>query len=312
MGALLTSRNQAVQTLDRRLERLVATELPLLFEGETGTGKSRLAHRVHAASRNGRPLVTVDCAGLPAGLLASELFGHRAGAFTDATRARKGLLARAGDGTLVLDRVETLAAEGQVALLRVLEERSFTPVGAAAASRFDARVVATADAGLERALEDGRLRRDLYHRLAGLHAVLPPLRERPEDVLPAARAALRRGARRRGTSLAFSDAAVQALTVYPWPGNFREVETVVSRAVIEAGGHEVGAADLALPEPPWPETMRRAAEQGLTLAEVERLYARWVVAAEGGNLTRAARRLGVSRRTLIRWRREASAYGTGS
>lgn len=312
MGALLTSRNRAVQALARRLERLVPTELPLLFEGETGTGKTRLARRVHAASRRGRPLVTVDCAGLPPGLLASELFGHRAGAFTDATRARKGLLARAAGGTVVLDRVETLPDEGQVALLRVLEERSFTAVGTATGTRFEARVVATATAGLQRLLDDGRLRRDLYHRLAGFHAVLPPLRERPEDVLPAARVALRRAARRRAASLAFTDTAVNALLVYPWPGNFRELETIVTRAAVEARGGEVGPEELALPEPPWPDTLCQACEQGLTLAEVERLFVGWVMAAEGGNLTRAARRLGVSRRTLIRWRRERWDGSEGS
>lgn len=304
MGALLTSRNHAVRALDRRLARLAVTELPLLVEGETGTGKSRLARRIHAASRAGKPLVTVDCAGLPAGLLASELFGHRAGAFTDATRARRGLFARAGGGTVVLDRVETLPPEGQIALLRVLEERAFTPIGAAAVNRFDARVVATADADLDGALASGRLRRDLYHRLAGFHLVLPPLRERPEDVLPCAREALRRARRRRGNALTLVDDAARALMLYTWPGNFRELETVIERAALAAPGSEIGAQELALPEPEWEGTLRRAVERRLTLVEVQRLYAQWVVAAEGGNLSRAARQLGVSRRTLIRWRRE--------
>jgi DNA-binding NtrC family response regulator len=311
MSTLLTSRNQAVQALARRLERLVPTELPLILEGETGTGKSRLARRIHAASRRGRPLVIADCAGLPAGLIASELFGHRAGAFTDATRARRGLLARAGAGTMVLDRVETLPSEGQVALLRVLDERSFTPVGAATTSRFDARVLATADTGLGDLVDSGTLRRDLYHRLAGLHVVLPPLRERPEDVLPAARAALRREARRLSVPLALSEAGAAALAMYPWPGNFRELETVVTRAAVGARGEEIGPDELALPESPWPQTVRRAAERGLTLVQVERMYVQWVVAAEGGNLTRAARRLGVSRRTLIRWRESAPDIGKG-
>jgi len=311
MNALITSRNRAVQAIAGRLARLAATDLPLVLEGETGTGKTRLARRLHAASRPGRPLVTADCAGLPPGLLASELFGHRAGAFTDATRPRRGLLERAGAGTVVLDRLEALAPEGQVALLRVLEERRFTPVGAARPRPLAARVVATADAGLAGRLDAGTVRRDLYHRLAGQHVLLPPLRERPEDVLPAARAALRRVARRRGVSLELDAACASALALYPWPGNFRELEAAVARAALTASGATVGLVELGLPADAWAVMAPRAAAQGLSLAEVERLYADWVVAEEGGNLTRAAQRLGVSRRTLIRWRQSAPGPASG-
>jgi len=305
LTALFASRHRAVADLARTLARLAATDLPLLIEGETGAGKSFVAARVHRRGRPGRPLVVVDCAAIPASLLASELFGHRAGAFTDATRPRQGWLARAGDGTLVLDRVDALPTEAQAVLLRALEERRFFPVGTITPHPFPARVVALADAGVEDAVHAGRLRADLYHRLAGFHAALPPLRERSDDVLPFARAVLRRRARSAGRPLAIGPDAARLLAAYPWPGNFRELEAALVRAALSVKGERIGAPDLGLPAGSWPAIAAQAGAAARPLAEVERLYALWVLGREGGNVSRAARVLGVSRRTLIRWRREA-------
>ena len=305
MKGLFSSRNPEARELARILLRLAPTELPLLLEGETGVGKSYVAARVHRAGRRGRPFVVMDCGAVPATLLPSELFGHRAGAFTDATRARQGWLERAGDGTLVLDRVDSLPMDGQTALLRVLEERRFFPVGTGTARPFRARVVALADAGLRNRMAAGLFRSDLYHRLGGYHAQLPPLRRRPEDIGPFARAVLRRSARRLGRKLALTDEAERLLAAYLWPGNFRELETVLIRAVVQASGPEIRPADLGLPSAAWPRVAELAAERALKLSEVDRLYGLWVLALESGNVSRAARVLGISRRTLIRWRREA-------
>jgi len=302
--ALFVTRNHAAADLARTLLRLAPTDLPLLLEGETGVGKNFVAGRCHTASRPGRPLVVVDCGAVPVTLLASVLFGHRSGAFTDATRPHVGLLERARDGTLLLDRVDALPPEGQTSLLRVLEERAFFPVGTSTPRPFRARVISLAGVRLaERVREEG-FRADLYHRLAGYHAVLPPLRQRPEDILPFARTFLRRRERSTHRAVALGHDAETALVAYPWPGNFRELETALTRALLNTTGNSVEPADMALPAAAWPDVAELAAGRSAPLEEIERLYALWVLAAEKGNVSRAARVLGVSRRTLIRWRRQ--------
>lgn len=301
MTAPFSSRNTEAAALARSLARLAPTALPILLTGETGVGKSFVAARLHRLSRPGRPLVVVDCAAIPAGLLASELFGHAAGAFTDASRARTGRLEQAADGTVVLDRVDTLPAEAQVVLLRVLEERRFTPVGSTTSRPLRARIVALGGEGLADRVGHSEVRSDLYHRLAGFAAELPPLRRRPEDIVPFARTALRRAARHAGRRLTFEHDAEALLAAYPWPGNFRELTTVVERTVLLAAGPDVTATDLGVPAS-WPAMAELAAVRRLPLAEVTRLYGLAVLAAERGNVSQAARVLGISRRTLIRWR----------
>lgn len=306
MIGLIPSRHPEVRELGRQLGRVAPTGLSLLLEGETGTGKSWVAARLHRASRPGRPLVVVDCGALSPGLLASELFGHRAGAFTDATRARSGWLDRAADGTLVLDRLDSLPAEGQVALLRVLDEARFYPVGTSQPRPMRARVVALVDAGVSERVARGELRPDLFHRVAGLHLLVPPLRLRPRDILPFADAHLRRMAGRGSQPAVLQAEARELVQAYPWPGNYRELATVLGRAMVMASG-SIGVTELGLSGSAWPQVAATAAERSQPLAAVERLYALWVLARVGGNVSRAARVLGVSRRTLIRWRRETSA-----
>jgi DNA-binding NtrC family response regulator len=166
-------------------------------------------------------------------------------------------------------------------------------------------VVALAGSGTAQRLAQGVLRRDLYHRLAGFHAELPPLRRRPEDIVPFARAAARRISRRLGRALALDTEAEALLEVQAWPGNFRELATVVERACLLARAGTIGVADLGLSAEAWPAAAAVAAERTLPLERVSRLYALTVLAGERGNVSRAARLLGVSRRTLIRWRRES-------
>ncbi|MGC8915872.1 MAG: sigma 54-interacting transcriptional regulator [Thermoanaerobaculum sp.] len=300
MTPLFPSKSPQAARLARELARFAPTALPLLLEGETGTGKSFLARRLHRRSRPGRPFLVLDCAAIPATLLPSELFGHTAGAFTDATRRRRGFLELAAEGTLVLDRADALPPAAQASLLRVLEERRFTPLGATQPRPFRARVVALVGPDLKAKIESGQFRPDLYHRLAGYHARLLPLRERPEDILPAAR----RWLAQRAPGSQLSPEAEKLLAAYPWPGNFRELEAVLQRAALEAGVGNIEAANLRFPLWDWAGTLPQVARQGLTLDEAAKLYALFVLAQEKGNVSRAARVLGVSRRTLIRWRRE--------
>ncbi len=302
MRPLFSSRNRAAARLAATLARIAPTDLPVLLEGETGAGKTFVAKAIHRRSRRGRPLVVIDCGAIPESLLPAELFGHRAGAFTDATRAREGWLARAGDGTLLLDRVDALPPASQAALLRVLEERQFYPVGAATPRRLDARVIATASAGVAARLNDGSLRADLYHRLAGFHAVVPALRDRREDIVPFARATVRTLCRRTSTMRALDGEVEALLAALPWPGNFRELAAAIERACLQAGGERIGVGDLGDLCGDWSEVAAAAAERELPADEAIRLYGLLVLARHGGNVSAAARVLGVSRRTVIRWR----------
>lgn len=299
---LFSSRNREAANLARTLARLAVTELSMLIEGETGTGKNTVAAAIHRWSRPDAPLVVADCGSWPGSLAPAELFGHTAGAFTDATRPRSGWLERAGAGTLVLDRLETLAAEAQIALLRAVEERRFVPVGSTGSRPFRARILALADSGLTDNIARGVVREDLYFRLAGFHALLPPLRNRAEDILPAARAELKRQQRRLARRFRFSDEAAELLQGHPWPGNFRQLQSVVSAACLRAEGEAIGPAELALEQEDLSGWLNTAAGRGMSLAQVQRLYGLLVLSQQGGNVSRAARALGVSRRTLIRWR----------
>lgn len=286
----------------RTLARLAPTDLPIVVEGETGTGKSFVAARLHRRSRPGAPLVVADCGSWPPSLAPAELFGHAAGAFTDATRARTGWLERARAGTLVLDRLETLAPEAQVALVRAVGERRFMPVGGRSSRPWKARIVALADLGLRELIGGGVVREDLYFRLAGFHAVLPPLRTRPEDILPAARAELLRQRRQLGREFRLLAEAAELLLAHPWPGNFRQLNTAVAAACLRAESGEIGPAELALDPEPIADWLELGARRGLPLATMQRLYGLAVLSRHEGNVSRAARALGVSRRTLIRWR----------
>ncbi len=301
MKPLFPTRNRAAARLARSLAQVAATDLPVLLEGETGTGKSWVARRIHRVSRPGLPFLVVDCGSIPEGLFPAELFGYVAGAFTDARGPRPGLLARAGGGTVVLDRLDVLPPGAQVSLLRALDERRFTPLGGAVPVPLRARIVALVGAGVAAAVADGRLRADLFHRVAGFQATLPPLRERVEDILPFARAFLRRQGRRSSCSFHLAPEAEAALLAHPWPGNFRELASALTRACLDCPSGRVTVAALGL-RTDWESYAGRAVGAGLTLREMMRRYALQVLAEEGGNVSRAARCLGISRRTLLRWR----------
>lgn len=278
-------------------DRVAPTDLPVLLTGENGTGKELLARRIHLASRRASgPLVAVNCGALPPTLLESTLFGHTKGAFTGADRARRGLFAEADGGTLFLDEAGELEPATQVRLLRALERGEILPVGADRPITVDVRLLSATNRDLGAMLRDGTFRDDLYWRLRGVEITLPPLRDRGEDVLLLARRFLSAQEGLIGRRHELSDAAAQALLAHPWPGNLRELRHAVQRGAVMAGARPmIVPEDLGLGAPSTPDG------EGLE-AQVEALERRSIaaaLAAEGGNRSRAARRLCLSRQGLL-------------
>jgi DNA-binding NtrC family response regulator len=297
-----------------------AMRAPVLLQGESGTGKQVAAELLHAVSpRAGRPFVAVNAACFSAALLDSELFGHEAGAFTDARTARRGLLELASGGTLFLDEIAELPREIQPKLLRVLEGHPFRRVGGEREIRCDVRLVSASNRRLAEEVAAGRLREDLYHRLRVVEISLPPLRDRREDVRELGLEFLSRAAAQAGRGdLYLSVEAVACLMRYSWPGNVRELRNVVERAVIFAAGPAIGPQDLpaevrAVGENGLrPDRSHRAADASPVDVRLDEAVKRHILAvfdSSGGNLTHAATRLGISRPTLREHLRRYGARG---
>jgi len=293
------------------VERVAPTTSTVLLRGETGTGKELVAHAIHINSpREDRPFVRVNCAALAPGVLESELFGHEKGAFTGAANQRQGRFELADGGTLFLDEVGDLPLDVQVKLLRVLQEQEFERVGGTETVRVDVRVVSATNRDLERAIEDGEFREDLYYRLNVFPILLPPLRERLDDLPPLVDHFVGKYAERMNKAvLGFADDALEALRSYAWPGNVRELENVVERALIVAAGPRVQAADLDFgrrgASSPGAAAPRRAASDadparplGERLADEERREIVAAVERNDGNIAATARDLSINRSTL--------------
>ncbi|MGE7136620.1 sigma-54-dependent transcriptional regulator [Luteibacter sp. NPDC031894] len=276
-------------TLDE-LHAVAASRFPLLIHGESGTGKELAARLVHARSGRSGRFLAINCAALSSDLLASQLFGHQRGSFTGAVETHAGLIAQADGGTLFLDELTEAAPGVQAALLRFLESGEITPLGSRSPRQVDVRIVAATNLVPRRAVAEGRLRADLYFRVAGYEIRMPGLRERPEDVEVIAQAILDELNAEYGTFRRFDRHAFDAVRHYSWAGNVRELRQVVQRAYLQGG-------PLL--------TLHRPAESGLpgapatkTLAEVERDVILDTLAACGGDRAAAARRLGISTRTI--------------
>ncbi|MEZ5977614.1 MAG: sigma-54 dependent transcriptional regulator [Planctomycetota bacterium] len=303
-----------LQTL-RSAARVAHSRGTVLITGESGTGKERIAQFIHENSpRKDGPFVRVNCAALSESLLESELFGHEKGAFTGAHRRREGRFELADGGTLLLDEIGEISPSVQAKLLRVLEENEFERVGGDRTLSVDVRVVAATNRNLPEEVARGRFREDLYYRLHVLPIHLDPLRERPEDVVPLAEHFVRHFAKQGGLNPApeLGDDARDALLSWSWPGNVRELENVVQRAVVLSRGGTLHREDFALgvegPRGALPSRSEERAQVGpdyapealanRKLADIERDAILATLDETGGNKTEAARRLGVTARTL--------------
>jgi transcriptional regulator with PAS, ATPase and Fis domain len=318
LGARVTNgiaefRSKSYQQVLDLAERVAPFDSSVLISGESGVGKEVVARYIHDRSeRADRDFVAINCGALPESLLESELFGHKAGSFTGAVRDRTGLFEQASPGTLFLDEIGEVSAALQVKLLRVLQEREVRRVGENTPRPIDVRIMAASKQNLEAAVSDGRFRDDLYYRLRVVEINVPPLRERPEDVLPLARFVVRRLSRRLGIpDLTLDASCLDFLQRYPWPGNVRELENALERAAvlsedsrIRPAGLPPDVVDLSATDVSTADTPTR------TLKEVESKHIRAVLEHTGNNRTRAAKILGIGDTTL--WRKLKAMEHEGS
>jgi sigma-54 dependent transcriptional regulator, acetoin dehydrogenase operon transcriptional activator AcoR len=296
----LVGRSPQFETAKQAAMRVARTDLPVMLEGETGTGKELFAHAIHAASsRRDAPFVTLNCGTIPQELIAAELFGYEKGAFTGAsTTGRRGKFVQAHGGTLFLDEITETTAALQVSLLRALEDRAVVPVGAERATSVDVRVIAATNRNLKQALREGALRRDLYYRLKGVLITLPPLRERTADI----ELFIEHFLARFGANVSLSSDAADLLLRYSWPGNVRELRSVLTSASLMAQGSMIQLSDLDFDEteaaPQAGSHLKLSASR--KLEEAELFAVRQAMDECGGNVKEAAKALGIARSSLYR------------
>jgi DNA-binding NtrC family response regulator len=305
----LIGESEGMRDVRRFVETVGPSGETVALFGETGTGKEVAARHIHLASKRSRgPFIALNCACVPKDLFESELFGHKKGSFTGADRDRSGLVREAEGGTLFIDEIGELPLELQAKLLRALETRTVRPVGSSHEVPFDARIVVATNRDLQKEVNEGRFRRDLYYRLNVFPLVIPPLRERREDIAELATHLL---GRIEGRSARLAPTALEALEAYDFPGNVRELLNVLRRAAVFAANEPIDGALLSRmlhasvfgrvesdergSAPPAEE-----GESPRTLGEVERAHIERVLDLHGGNVTRAAIALGIDRRTLQR------------
>ncbi|HRK24427.1 MAG TPA: sigma-54 dependent transcriptional regulator [Beijerinckiaceae bacterium] len=310
----LIVRDPAMARVVELARQIARSDASVLITGETGVGKEVMARFLHARSRRaGRPFVSVNCAAIPEGLLESELFGHEKGAFTGAIARRVGKFEEASGGTLLLDEISEMDLKLQAKLLRALQERVIDRLGGGKPVPVDIRVLATSNRNLAETVRTGQFREDLYYRLNVVNLRIPPLRERPADILELAGHFIRRYAEAAGLPpRTLSSAAKRLLLASPWRGNVRELENALHRAVLLAGGPEIDAEAIVMPDGTAAyatdaDPARRAAERavvatralvGRSVAEVEQTLILDTLDHCLGNRTHAARILGISIRTL--------------
>jgi two-component system response regulator HydG len=299
----ILGRSPAMNSLFETMALVAPSEATVLIVGESGTGKELIASAVHQNSpRKDRPLIKVNCAALPETLLESELFGHEKGAFTGAIARKQGRFQLAHKSSIFLDEIAEMAPATQAKILRVLQEREFEPVGSSQTFKVDTRIIAATNKNLEEEIKTGRFREDLYYRVNVVTLVVPPMRERREDIPLLADFFFKQYAEKNNRPIkGFTPRAVDLLMRYDWPGNVRELENVVERAVIMARGDMITPLE-------FPDVLQDLDEEakaspltltaGRSLKEVEKVMILRTLEETGGNRTHAARILGISRRTL--------------
>ena len=279
----------------KKVSRVAPTTATVIIEGETGTGKELVARMIHSFSqRASQPFVPVDCASIPPALLESELFGAMRGAFTGADRDRVGILESANRGTVFLDEIGEIEPDFQVKLLRFLQEREIRPVGSSRPKEVDVRVIAATNRNLQQMIDEGKFRLDLWYRLNVVRIVMPPLRDRRNDIPLLARFFVNKYNGRYNRDVKLMDSGVQALKDYTWPGNVRQLQHLIERITVLADRVDAEAVHEAL-------TVMESREKPVdTLADAEEEQIRRVLAATGGNKSKAAQILGIERKTLYR------------
>ncbi len=307
--------SQAIKAVVRTIERVAPSDVSILITGESGTGKEVIADLIHTLSPRRRgPLVKINCAALPRELIESELFGSVKGAYTGAHADRDGLFRQAEDGTLMLDEISEMPIDTQSKLLRVLQEKEVRPVGGKTSFKTNCRVVAATNRPTDDAIKNGKLREDLFYRISAITVHLPPLRERREDILPLAESFLKRFASQANRVITgFTPAAMTRLTNFDWPGNARQLQNEIQRAVLLSEGSVIDAADLSITsfKVVGPETAGGiemvTSDVNYTLLEgVERNAIVQMLKETKGNKLDTAKRLGIGRQTLYN---KIKAYG---
>jgi DNA-binding NtrC family response regulator len=294
----LTGSSSPMREVYGILDRLAPTDVTVLLEGETGTGKELAAHAIHSHSRRATgPFVVVDCGAIAANLVESELFGHEKGAFTDAVKTRQGAFELADGGTIFLDEVGELSLDLQPKLLRALDQRESKRVGADKPVLLNVRVISATNKDLEKEVKAGKFREDLYYRLSVVRIHMPPLRSRREDIETIASPILAVISSEIGKRISgLSSEALSALTAYPWPGNVRELKNVLGRAAALCDGKKIEARDLFLTQ--GGKGSRLEDLSGKTLEDIEKAAIHATLRSVSGNKTEAAKVLGIAYSTL--------------
>ena len=306
-GSVPIFQSSALQSVVRTIERVAPSDVTILITGESGTGKEVIADLIHTLSNRAKNrIIKINCAALPRELIESELFGSKKGAFTGANTDRLGLFRQAEGGTLFLDEISEMPIDTQSKLLRVLQDQEVRPVGDTSSYKINCRIIAATNRRPPEAIKDGKLREDLFYRISAISVHLPPLRERRDDIMPLANAFLKRFAAQANRTLSgFTTQAVERLTSFEWPGNVRQLQNEIQRAVLLSEGSEVNVTDLSISDVKFVPS--EGHDTSFTLLEgVERNAIVQMLKETGGNKLETAKRLGIGRQTLYN---KIKAYG---
>jgi len=300
-------RSAEMQDVVRTIERIAPNDVTILITGESGTGKEVIADLIHAMSpRSKGRIIKINCAALPRELIESELFGSKKGAFTGANTDRDGLFRQAEGGTLFLDEISEMPIDTQSKLLRVLQDQEVRPVGGTVSYKTNCRLVAATNRDPELAIKEGKLREDLFYRISAISVNLPPLRDRRDDIMPLANAFLKRFAGQANRAIrGFTPAAIDRLTAFDWPGNIRQLQNEIQRAVLLSEGDMIDATDFSVTRA-RPDNVDSQDTNFTLLEGVERNAIVQMLKETNGNKLEAAKRLGIGRQTLYN---KIKAYG---